>query len=883
MAGSVVATAWVEIVPEMKGSQGKITEILTEEGSKAGTKGGQKAGDGFSKGFSAKAGAIAGVVSAVASKALDAVANLTSEMIESSDSAQKFASTLSFAGLDTSVIDELTVSTQKYADETIYGLSDIRSITSQLASNGVANYDKLAEAAGNLNAVAGGTADTYKTVGLVLTQTNGLGKLNAENWNQLAEAIPGASGKIKDELLNMGAYTGNFQEAMSDGEISAEEFNQALLNLGFSDVAVEAATSASTIEGACGNLEAAAVSVGQAFIDGVKPMVTGAMSAGAEALAGLATGVTDFFDACANNGSAEVATSIIQTLGDTAGAIGNIFKIAVGGLLGWDSQTSASASAADVLKGALDAVKPVVEGLNGAFQYLADNPMVVNALVGVAGGALAINKAKGAISVLSGIAGNVNNIAGEGAEAAAGLVSTAAGEAAAGTAATASTGQILACAVAVVALGAGVLMVSTGLWLLANAAVSIAASGPVAAAVLLGMVGAVAGLAIGAAALAPALTAGAVGFVAFGIAILAVGTGITVASAGLALLATQLPTIAAYGLGASVALAAIGVSSIVAGAGLLVVGAGAIVAGAGALVLAAGLTVASAAVVVASAAIVVASAAVTLFSGAVTVLAAAVGLLGAGLTTCGASLLQMGVGCIQIAANGTLAAANLTALGVAGLAASAALLACGPAATTASAGILTVTPALVALNAALLLSTTSVRTFSSSAKSSFDTFKSSAKTSADQAKQAITSACNSMSSQVSSMRLTLPRISVGALPHFYMRGTFNAQTGSVPSVGVNWYAQGGLFGANTPTIIGVGDNTRYKEVAMPLSPDVLSGIGEGISNEMGGSSDNSAIQELIDAFRNSEFALYLDKKKVASTMAGPMNVALATVSSRGAR
>ncbi|WP_410954914.1 tape measure protein, partial [Pseudomonas aeruginosa] len=77
-------------------------------------------------------------------------------------------------------------------------LDDIQSITAQLASNGVKGYDKLAEAAGNLNAVAGGNAQTFKTVGLVMTQTAGAGKLTTENWNQLSDAIPGASGKLQE-------------------------------------------------------------------------------------------------------------------------------------------------------------------------------------------------------------------------------------------------------------------------------------------------------------------------------------------------------------------------------------------------------------------------------------------------------------------------------------------------------------------------------------------------------------------------------------------------------------------------------------------------------------------------------------------------------------
>ena len=169
------------------------------------------AGGKFSTFFqSVKSSAFGNVIADMAQTAISALSDLSSEAIEASDSTQKFTSTLNFAGVDASKIEELTASTQKYADETVYGLSDIRNITAQLASNGVPNYEKLAEAAGNLNAVAGGTADTYKSVGMVLTQTAGQGKLTTENWNQLSDAIPGASGKLQQALLEAGAYTGNF-------------------------------------------------------------------------------------------------------------------------------------------------------------------------------------------------------------------------------------------------------------------------------------------------------------------------------------------------------------------------------------------------------------------------------------------------------------------------------------------------------------------------------------------------------------------------------------------------------------------------------------------------------------------------------------------------
>ncbi|MFR2313482.1 MAG: tape measure protein [Bifidobacterium sp.] len=154
---------------------------------------------------------------------------MSGEITSASDSAQKFASTLNFAGVSEQQIKRLTASTQDYADKTVYDLNDIRNTTAQLAANGVPNYDKLAEAAGNLNAVAGGSADTFKSVAMVLTQTAGQGKLTTENWNQLSDAIPGASGKIQQALKEAGAYTGNFRDAMADGQITAQEFNDAIM------------------------------------------------------------------------------------------------------------------------------------------------------------------------------------------------------------------------------------------------------------------------------------------------------------------------------------------------------------------------------------------------------------------------------------------------------------------------------------------------------------------------------------------------------------------------------------------------------------------------------------------------------------------------------
>lgn len=234
---------------DTKGGADKLGNAVEDAGNKA-----ERAGNG---GFTVLKGALANLAGNVIQSAISGIQGLAGEAINSSDALKKFESTMSFAGYDDSTISKAKDDMKEYADLTVYDLDTVANTTAQLAANGIQDYTGLTEAAGNLNAVAGGNADTFKSVALVLTQTAGAGKLTTENWNQLADAIPGASGVLQDALLKNGAYTGDFRDAMKDGQITAGEFNQAIMDLGFTDAAQEAATSTTTFEGAMGNLEAA--------------------------------------------------------------------------------------------------------------------------------------------------------------------------------------------------------------------------------------------------------------------------------------------------------------------------------------------------------------------------------------------------------------------------------------------------------------------------------------------------------------------------------------------------------------------------------------------------------------------------------------------------
>ena len=329
-----------------------------------------KSSSGLGK-FGAAAGAVGGLVSSGIGMAVDAIGDLTGDIIEASDSADKFKSTLNFAGLDTGTIDALTASTQAYADQTVYSISDIRNVTAQLAANGVQGFDKLAEAAGNLNAVAGGNAQTFSSVGMVLTQTAGAGKLTTENWNQLADAIPGASGKLQEAMLKNGAYTGNFRDAMENGEISAEEFNQAIMNLGMTDAAKEAATSTSTIEGAMGNLEASVVGVGTTILDQFKGPLTSGISMLAQDISGLSG----------------VFTGLVQTIGPILSQIGTTFQTAFQPVVGMVQSQLLPAlkplmgSLQNIGNAIMPAIQPIASGLATVASIIVQTMSVISTAV----------------------------------------------------------------------------------------------------------------------------------------------------------------------------------------------------------------------------------------------------------------------------------------------------------------------------------------------------------------------------------------------------------------------------------------------------------------------------------------------------------------------
>ena len=225
------------------------------------------------------AGAAGGLATVVGGNILSTVSGGIGGAMEQVDSNQTFAKSLEFAKVNKQQIAQLSAQSQDYANKTVYDLAEIRDTTASFASSGVKDAQGFTEALGNLNAVGGGTSETFSSVTMASAQIAGAGKLTTENWNQMRDAIPGAAAVVQKELQKSGAYTGNFNDAMSKGQITAEEYQKAIMKVGTTDVAKQAASSATTFSGAWGNMQATVEGGLAKTLTAIQPFVTGAMNA----------------------------------------------------------------------------------------------------------------------------------------------------------------------------------------------------------------------------------------------------------------------------------------------------------------------------------------------------------------------------------------------------------------------------------------------------------------------------------------------------------------------------------------------------------------------------------------------------------------------------
>ena len=343
---------------------------------------------------------------------------------EASDAIDDFKASMTFSGFSTDEIDKAAQSAKNFANATEYDLNDLLSTQSILASNGVKDYKDLAMALGGLNSAAGGTSETFKSVALVASQAAAQGKINKGDWLQLVNAIPGGTAVLRGALQEMGAFSGSFDDALSKGQISAEELFAAVRKLGMTDVAQEAAKSTTTIRGAIANTQAEVQqgisdvltqNKGQItdLINGLVPLFQKVLPFISQIMSGLITGASQAFGWISQNANQifSVIETIVGALSQAGQMIGSFFKqnqavLAQAGKAILDAFLAALPTLLNLLPTVLELGMKIVKMLSGVVKWISKNIDLTKALV------VALGTFKIALTVVSWIKGIVVAIKG---------------------------------------------------------------------------------------------------------------------------------------------------------------------------------------------------------------------------------------------------------------------------------------------------------------------------------------------------------------------------------------------------------------------------------------------------------------------------------------
>ena len=707
-----------------------------------------------------------GVMMAAGQKAFDVVSNgvtgLIGDMNDASAAWKTFQGNMEMNGHTAKEIKSIKGELQDFAEATIYSSSDMASTFAQLEAVGTKNTTKLVKGFGGLAAAAENPTQAMKTLSQQATQMAAKPTVAWEDFKLMLEQTPAGIAAVAKE---MGMSTQDMIKNVQAGTVATEDFFDAIAKVGTNKSFTKLATEYKTVGQAMDGLsETAANKLQPAFdvlsekgisaisklvdkvgeLDGEK--IAAKLTAGLDkikpywdTIVSVATEVGSAFGDAVSAVSSELgklngsfgSTESVEGFGNALGIAGDALKTFAGFLEDHADVIALVLKNLPKLLGAymafkaVKAVAPGVVAFGKAIIGLSANGIsgLAQKLFGVSNATKTVGNAsatsgkllmQSAVSFMAFGAGIALAAAGlyvlsqaamqladSGPGAVAVMVGMVAALAALALGASKIGTQLTAASVGMVAFGAAVLVAGAGMYVLSAAAISLTNAGTPAIAVMAGMVVAMAGLMALAAALGPALTAGSVGFIAFGAAIILVATGALLASAALAVVASVLPTVSEYGLQGAAAIAALSAGMIVFAVGAATAGAGCVVLGAGLVVAAAGLTAVGAAVLVTSAGVLV------LAAGAVT--------LGAGMTLVATSLTVAGAALPLVAAGATASAVAFAALLVSATALSAIMLAntatfaasaVGVAAfalamTTGAAGVLVMSAALVAVNSSM--------------------------------------------------------------------------------------------------------------------------------------------------------------------------------------
>ena len=558
-----------------------------------------------------------GVFQAIGSKAVSAVGGSLSGLMSEMSSSQ--AAWKTFAGNMQAVhgasrttakqITSLRSELQKYAQDTIYSSSDMATTYSQLDAVGIKSADKLVMAFGGLASAAENPVQAMKTLSQQGTQMAAKPTVAWQDFKLMLEQTPAG---ISQVAKAMGISTGELVKRVQDGTVKTKDFFKAVEQAGNSKAMQNQARQYKTLGQAMDGLQ-------ETLANKLLPAWDAVSTIGAKAIGGLIDKIgslnTDQLAAKIQS-FGQKASKYMKPLSRVAGEVFSAFSRAFKSIGKGMAQVTGAFGSAGSVKTWTGAVQAAGNALKTFAGFIEKHGQAIGRALPLIAKLLIAYKGFGIVKNLSGhmaaFSRSILGMAQGGLKGlAAKLFGVGAGERDAGAGAVQSSAMIKDEAIAFLALGAGVLMAAAGLYVIATAAIKLAAAGPGAVIVMLGMTAALAGLAYGASLIGPALTAGSVGLLSFGAAVLMAGAGVALIGAGLLLMAraanvaatavirisTVLPILSKYGFSAAASIMALGTGLLVFGASAGVAAVGGLAMGAAVLVLAGGMALLKAALI----------------------------------------------------------------------------------------------------------------------------------------------------------------------------------------------------------------------------------------------------------------------------------------------
>lgn len=440
-----------------------------------------------------------GIMAGIGQKAFGAVTSsiggMVSELNSSSAAWKTFNGNMSMVGKGADEIASVKKELQEFAEDTIYSVSDMASTYAQLSAVGIKSTNKLVKGFGGLAAAAENPKQAMKTLSQQATQMAAKPTVAWADFKLMIEQTPAGISAVAKE---MGMTTTELVQNVQDGKIATEDFFDAIAKVGTNDAFTKLATEYKTVDQAMDGLtETVSNKLAPSFdalsgraIKSLDGIINKIGDLDGDAIAGKLTGFLDKASGYWNVLKTE-ALEVKTAFGDAFSAIGeDLGKIT--GAFGSTESISSFAGVMDSASGALQTFAGFLEDHSETIAKVI--PQIPKLVVAYKGFKIAKSVAPFVGAFTSAIAG----LAGAGISAIAGkLLGISKGQREVGVSSRESMKSTMESAKAFMMLGAGVALISGGFFLLAQGAKAVADSGPLAVAVLAGMVGAVLALSFG--------------------------------------------------------------------------------------------------------------------------------------------------------------------------------------------------------------------------------------------------------------------------------------------------------------------------------------------------------------------------------------------------